>query len=114
MANHRIFTAVMLTVISLMFSGIFLNSPYQVWMVMAAIGLITGISFKTGQRHVITGFGIGLALTLLREYFTYGDVIRMTAPVYLAGYLFAIATSLAVRTLLISKFFRSSKTATEV
>lgn len=113
MANHRIFTAVILTVISLLFAGMFLNSPYQVWMVMSALGLITGVSFRIGQRHVITGFGIGLALTIVREYLTYGDIIRMTAPVYFAGYLFAIATSLLVRTALVSKLFKSRKASTE-
>ena len=113
MANYRIFTAAILTLLSLVFAGILLNSPYQVWMVMAALGLITGISFREGQRHVITGFGIGLVLTLVREYLTYGDIIRMTAPVYLAGYLFAIATSLLVRTFLTSKLFKSNKAIPE-
>ncbi|MDN3647640.1 hypothetical protein QWZ13_01805 [Reinekea marina] len=98
MANQQLFTTVILTLISLIFAGMLLSSPYQVWMVLAAIGLITGLLFKGGQRHVITGFAIGIALTLVREYMSYGEVVRVTAPVYLAGYLFAIATSLFVRT----------------
>ncbi|MEJ2065886.1 MAG: hypothetical protein P8X74_21835 [Reinekea sp.] len=60
------------------------------------------IAFRTGQRHIITGFGLGIMLTLVREILTYGpDVVRMTGLVYAAGYLFAVATTIALRTLVL-------------
>jgi hypothetical protein len=85
-----------------MVASLYLQSPYQLWILMASLGLITGVVFKIGQRHVITGFGIGITITLFREVFTYGaGIIEITGLVYAAGYLFAVATTLTVRTLLV-------------
>jgi hypothetical protein len=87
-----------------MVASLYLQSPYQLWMLMAGLGLITGAVYKVGQRHVITGFGIGITITLFREVFTYGaGIIEITGLVYAAGYLFAVATTLTVR-MLILKF----------
>jgi hypothetical protein len=102
MPTQRIFTTAVLTVISLMIASMYLQSPYQLWLLMAGLGLVTGAAFKTGQRHVITGFGIGITITLFREVFMYGAVIiEITGLVYAAGYLFAVATTLAVRGLML-------------
>ena len=106
MAIQRITTGAILMTLSLFTASLFLNSPYQLWGLMAVVGLITGVSFRLGQRHVITGFGIGIALTLAREALTYGQLVKVTAPVYAAGYLFAVATTLLVSYLLLTLFFR--------
>jgi hypothetical protein len=99
---QRIFTAAILTLISLLIAGLYFQSPYHIWLLMAALGAVTGIAFRTGQRHIITGFGLGIMLTLVREILTYGpDVVRMTGLVYAAGYLFAVATTIALRTLVL-------------
>lgn len=105
MAIQRITTAAILMTLGLFTASLFLQSPYQLWLLMAAVGLITGISFKLGQRHVITGFGLAIAITLLREALTYGQLIKVTAPVYAAGYLFAVATTLLVSYLILNRFF---------
>ncbi len=100
MQAQRILITAFLTAFGLFIASQFLQSPYQLWCLMACIGVITGLVFKTGQRHVITGFGLGIAITLFREIFTYGiSIIELTGLVYAAGYLFAIATSIAVRTI---------------
>jgi hypothetical protein len=95
--------------LGLLIASLLLQSPYQLWLLMAAIGLITGVSFQLGQRHVITGFGIGITLTLAREALTYGNIVKVTAPVYAAGYLFAVATTLLISYLILNRFFIYSK-----
>lgn len=105
MAIQRITTAAILMTLGLFTASLFLQSPHQLWLLMAGVGLITGVSFKLGQRHVITGFGLGIAITLLRESLIYGHLIKVTAPVYAAGYLFAVATTLLVSYLILHRFF---------
>lgn len=95
----RIMSTAVITLLSLLAADMLLQSPYQVWLMMATLGVVTGFAHPKGQRHVITGFGLGITLTIIREAITYGPLIKVTAPVFLAGYLFAIATSLAVRTI---------------
>lgn len=110
MPTHRIMTSTLLTLIALLAAGFYLQSPYQIWLLFALLGVITGISFRSGQRHVITGFALGITLTLIRETLTYGpDIIRITGLIYAAGYLFAAATTVAVRALLVK--FRPLKVA---
>jgi hypothetical protein len=112
MASQRIFSSAILTVISLMMASLYLQSPYQLWILMAGIGLITGSVYKIGQRHVITGFGIGIAINLIREVFMYGPaIVEVTGLVYAAGYLFAVATTISVRTLII-KFTKPEEPVT--
>jgi len=106
MPSQRIFASAVMITLALLAASMLLQSPYQLWGLMAGVGLITGLSYKTGQRHVITGFGIGIALTLVREAITYGSLIEVTAPVYAAGYLFAVATTLSMRSIRTSKFFK--------
>ncbi len=102
MPTQRIFSAAVLTLIALMIAGLYFQSPYHIWMLMAGLGVITGIAFRQGQRHVISGFAIGVALTLVRESFTYGaDIVQVTGLVYAAGYLFAAATSISVRAIML-------------
>jgi len=98
MPVQRISTSAVLTTILLLTAGLFLTSPYQLWIAMALLGVVTGILFRSGQRHVITGFGLGIAITLVREIFMYdASLIKVTAPVYAAGYLFAVAGTLTAR-----------------
>ncbi|WP_196158846.1 hypothetical protein [Reinekea sp. G2M2-21] len=97
----RIATAAIFTAILLMLASLYFQSPYQLWASMAGLGVITGAFFTQGQRHVITGFGLGIAVTLLREVVMYdAAMIQVTAPVYAAGYLFAVATTVSVRALI--------------
>lgn len=111
MPTQRILSAALLTAISLMVASLYLSSPYQVWLLMAGVGAITGIAYRVGQRHVITGFGIGIAMTLVREALMYGpQMIELTGLVYAAGYLFAVATTISLRTLII-KFSKANKAA---
>ena len=98
MTIQRVFSAAILMMLVLFAAGLLFSSPYQLWGAMAAVGAITGISYKIGQRHVISGLGLGIALALVREVLTYGaDVAQLTAPAYAAGYLFAVASTLALR-----------------
>lgn len=97
----RLLSSAILTAILLMLCSLYLNSPYQLWLAMAGLGVITGLVFKTGQRYVISGYGMGIALTLIREVMMYGtDIIQVTALAYAAGYLFAVATTITTRMLL--------------
>ncbi|EAR07846.1 hypothetical protein [Reinekea blandensis] len=106
MPMQRIFPTTILTLLCLFAAGLWLQSPYQLWILMALLGLVTGTVFLTGQRHVITGFGLGIAITLLREIGMYGPgIIEVTGLVYAAGYLFAVATTISMRTLRV-KFSR--------
>jgi hypothetical protein len=102
MPTQRIFSAALLTAIALMIASLYFTSPYQVWLLLAGVGAVTGIAYRTGQRHVVTGFGIGIAMTLVREALMYGpQMIEITGLVYAAGYLFAVATTISMRTLII-------------
>lgn len=107
----RLVSGAVLMALALFVASFYLTSPYQLWILMAAIGLATGICFKLGQRHVISGFGIGIAATLTREAISYGEVVKVTAPVYAAGYLFAVATTLLISYLIINRFFIGSRSA---
>lgn len=111
MAIQRITTGAILMTLCLLAASMFLTSPYQLWVLMAVVGLITGISFKLGQRHVISGFGLGIAITMMRDLLSYGDVVKVTAPVYAAGYLFAVATTLLVSYLILNRFFIGKRQA---
>lgn len=112
MAMQRILTAAVLTIILLLVAGIWLQSPYQLWIAMTVLGVITGIAFKTGQRHVVTGFGVGIFVTLIREILIYGSgLLEITGPVYAAGYLFAVATTIAVRYLVTRNFVTTKLTS---
>ena len=100
MPVQRILSSALLTALLLFIASLYLQSPYQLWVAMAVLGAITGILFRHGQRHVITGFGLGIALTLLREILMFdASLIKITAPVYAAGYLFAVAGTLTLRTI---------------
>ena len=102
MPVQKILLGATLTTILLLVAGLLLQSPYQLWVAMAVLGAITGLSFKTGQRHIITGFGLGIALTLLREIFMFdARLVSVTAPVYAAGYLFAVATTISLRAIMV-------------
>jgi hypothetical protein len=102
MPTQRIMTSAVLTLIALLAAGMFFQSPYHIWLLMVLLGAITGVSFRTGQRHVITGFALGITLTLIREAITYGpDIVRMTGLVYAAGYLFAAATTISIRSIIL-------------
>lgn len=102
MPTQRIFSAAVLITIALMIAGLYLQSPFQLWLLMAGVGLITGVAYRTGQRHVVTGFGFGIAITLIREALMYGpQMIEVTGLVYAAGYLFAVATTVTARTLIL-------------
>ena len=109
MPVQRILTSAVLTALLLFIANLYLQSPYQLWVAMAILGVITGSLFRQGQRHVITGFGLGIAITLLREVFIVdASLIRITAPVYAAGYLFAVAGTLSLR-LMIVRWLKSDR-----
>ena len=102
MPIQRLMTSAVLTLIALLIAGLYLQSPYQIWLLMAVLGAVTGLAYRAGQRHVVTGFAVGISLTLIREALTYGpDIVRVTGLVYAAGYLFAAATTISVRALML-------------
>lgn len=79
------------------FANILAQSPLQLLLALALTGAVLGFLFRTGHRHLITGYAIGLGLTLFMDFMMAGMIIRITGPIYAAGYLFAAAAGLTAR-----------------
>lgn len=73
------------------------QSPTQLLVLLATTGAVLGLLFRTGHRHLITGYAIGLLITIFMEFMLIGPIIKLTGPVYVAGYLFAAAAGLTTR-----------------
>ncbi len=94
---QRIALAAVAMVLAAQFAAQMAQSPTQLLVVLGMVGLVLGGLFRTGHRHLITGYAIGLVLTMIFEFITIGPIIQMTGPVYVAGYLFATAAGLTAR-----------------
>lgn len=94
---QRIAIAAVAMVMAAQFAARLAQSPTQLLIMLGLTGLVLGGLFRTGHRHLITGYAIGLGVTLMFEFITLGPVIQLTGPVYLAGYLFAAAAGLTAR-----------------
>jgi len=94
---QRIAIGAVAMVMATQFAARMAQSPTQLLVVLGVTGLILGGLFRTGHRHLITGYAIGLGLTLVFEFITVGPIIQLTGPVYVAGYLFAAAAGLSAR-----------------
>lgn len=81
------------------FGAQFAQSPLQLLVGFGAVGAVLGFLFRTGHRHLISGYAIGLLAMMYMDFMIGGALVKLTAPIYLAGYLFAAAAGLTARLL---------------
>lgn len=82
------------------FGAQFAQSPMQLLVGFAAVGAVLGVLFRSGHRYLISGYAIGLVAMMFMDFIIGGALVRLTGPVYVAGYLFASASGLTLRFLL--------------
>ncbi|WP_115667157.1 hypothetical protein [Saccharospirillum mangrovi] len=79
------------------FGAQFAQSPLQLLIGFAAVGLVLGFLFRTGHRYLISGYAFGLVAMMLMDFIIGGALVKVTGPVYVAGYLFASAAGISIR-----------------
>lgn len=94
---QRVAIAAVAMVMVAQFAARVAQSPTQLLIALGVTGLVLGGLFRTGHRHLITGYAIGLIVTMVFEFITIGPIIQLTGPIYVAGYLFAAAAGLTAR-----------------
>jgi len=75
----------------------FAQSPMQLLIGFAAVGTVLGFLFRSGHRYLISGYAIGLVAMMFMDFIIGGALVKVTGPVYVAGYLFASAAGLSIR-----------------